>query len=775
MHVLGGPFKNFSAGTLNGGTYNTGGTLEIDQLGTSGGEVLTNSANIILSGTSSGFVDGAGKDALSALTTNAVNSSFTINSGRNFTTAGNFTNNGTLTVGSNNSKFDVNGNLTNFSGTTLTGGTYNVTGTLQFNGANIVTNAANITLSGSSSAIVSQSAANALANFATNASGASFTINSGRNFTTASNFTNNGTLAVGSGSKFDVNGNLTNFSGTTLTGGTYNVTGTLQFNGANIVTNAANIALSGSTSTIVNQSAVNALAGFATNASTGSFTINNGRNFTTASNFTNSGTITVGSGTKFDVNGNLTNFSGTTLTGGTYNISGTLQFNGANIVTNAANITLSGASSAIVNQSAVNALAGLATNASGGKFSLASSRNFTTGGNFSNAGTLNFATGTSFTVGGTGLFTQTAGLTKDDGTLTDSGGLDLNGGSLIGKGTVSGAIDNASGVIDPGDSATTAGILTDKGAYTQGASGKLDIAIGGATAGTQFDQLNATKASLNGTLNVSLINGFMPKIGQTFKVMNFTSATGAFSSCACAINSTEHFSVTVQGTDVLLTVVSGAAAAKVTPVINLRSSTLLAGSHLGGLFADKLAGGLRSPMFGPEHNYLMRQTGTNIFESLNRSKLVGLRTPRQRESRSLGSPVSVLRGPVFTTSVARFPSAISALPSRITMIPSRVTLPSNIPTAPSAEHVYAFSSAISSSGVARDNAAPVSVSDGLHAIGNRPFGVHPPSAMRFENPRLNASPARLGHPTARARGFAAGFTFGLSNLRSMPQPGFAVQ
>ena len=42
-----------------------------------------------------------------------------IASGRNFTTAGNFTNNGTLTVGSSNSTFDVNGNLTNFSGTTL--------------------------------------------------------------------------------------------------------------------------------------------------------------------------------------------------------------------------------------------------------------------------------------------------------------------------------------------------------------------------------------------------------------------------------------------------------------------------------------------------------------------------------------------------------------------------------------------------------------------------------------------------------------------------------
>ena len=184
---------------------------------------MTNAANISLSGASSTIVN---QSAVNALANFAINNgSFGISSGRNFTTAGNFTNNVTLTVGSSNSTFDVNGNLANFSGTTLTGGIYNVTGTLQFNGANIVTtNAANISLSGTSSTIVNQSAVNALTNFAIN--NGSFGISNGRNFTTAGNFTNNGTLTVGSSnSKFDVNGNLANFSGTTLTGGTYNVAG----------------------------------------------------------------------------------------------------------------------------------------------------------------------------------------------------------------------------------------------------------------------------------------------------------------------------------------------------------------------------------------------------------------------------------------------------------------------------------------------------------------------------------------------------------------------
>src|SRR4029077_17219766 len=150
-----------------------------------------------------------------------------------------------------------------------------------------------ITLTGSTSKLIDQSSLDGLRNFATNTATGSFALAGGRSFTTLGNFTNNGTLTVGGGSKFDVNGNLTNFSGTTLTGGTYNVTGTLQFNGANIVTNAANITLSGASSAIINQSAANGLAGLDIN--NGSFGINTGRNFTTSGNFTNNGTLTVGS------------------------------------------------------------------------------------------------------------------------------------------------------------------------------------------------------------------------------------------------------------------------------------------------------------------------------------------------------------------------------------------------------------------------------------------------------------------------------------------------
>ncbi len=458
------------------------------------------------------------------------------------------------------------GALVNFASNTLTGGTYSVSGTMQFGapGTSIMTDAANITLTGSGSQMIDFGGGNVLANLATIATGSSFTLGTGRSFTTAGNFANNGTLTVGGGDKFKVNGNLTNFSGTTLTGGTYKVTGTLQFNNANIVTNAANITLTGANSKIVDQHNTNALTNFATNVAGASFTLGTGRSFTTIGNFTNNGRLTVGSGDSFVVNGNLTNFSGTTLTGGTYSVSGTLQFNGANIVTNAANLTLASTTAKIVNQSAVNALAGFTTNAAAGSFTLSGNSSLTTnGGSFTNAGLFTVSKGSTFTVGGSGFnFTQTAGTTTVDGTLSGagSGALNLNGGTLLGAGSLGYSVVDAA-TLTPGDSATKTGALAVSGTYAQVTAGSLGVTIGGTTPGTQYDQLNVSStANLNGTLNISLASGFTPTIGSTFDILNASSVSGTFSTVnGLSINSSEHFTITYQGNDVILTVVSGAA------------------------------------------------------------------------------------------------------------------------------------------------------------------------------------------------------------------------
>jgi hypothetical protein len=566
IQVIGGSNANTVLGLSSNTTFNGAGTVTLAYNGSGNGAayILQNAGGLTL--TNQDTIQGAGVIGNGGLTllnaaggklfANVSGQTLLINGG------GSITNKGTMQVASGATMHVTNGAFTNFAGTTLTGGTYNVAGSLEIDelgstGGEIVTNASNIILNGANSNFVDGGGQNALSKFATNAKGAGFTITGGRNFTTAGKFTNNGTLTVGnSKSRFKVTGNLTNFSTTTdtLTGGTYNLTGTLQFKNADIVTNAANITLSGTSSQIVDQDGTNGLANFATN--NGSFTINNGRNFTTAGNFTNNGTLAVGSSNStFDVKGNLTNFSGSTLKSGTYNLTGALQFKGANIVTNEANITLNGTSAEIIDQNGKNGLANFATN--NGSFSLAGGSSFTTAGNFANTGTFSVGTESTFTLGGTGAFTQSAGTTTDNGALSAPGNANIQAGSLFGTGSVTGGLQS-SGIVNPGDSSTETGILTDHGAYTQNSKGALDIDIGGTAAGTQYDALNSTSASLNGTLNLSLINGFVPTIGSTFKIMNYSSETGKFSTVnGLGINNKEHFKLTYQGSDVLLTVVSG--------------------------------------------------------------------------------------------------------------------------------------------------------------------------------------------------------------------------
>ena len=100
------------------------------------------------------------------------------------------------------------------------------------------------------------------------------------------------------------------------------------------------------------------------------------------------------------------------------------------------------------------------------------------------------------------------------------------GGSLHSGGTINANVTN-SGNISPGSSP---GILTINGNYTQGASGTLNMEIGGTIPGPSgHDQLVVTgMATLGGTLNASLINGFIPAPADSFTLIQAGSVTGAF-------------------------------------------------------------------------------------------------------------------------------------------------------------------------------------------------------------------------------------------------------
>lgn len=272
--------------------------------------------------------------------------------------------------------------------------------------------------------------------------------------------------------------------------------------------------------------------------------------------FTNTGKLTVNKGCTLDINGLFNNLSTAgTLTGGTYTVTGTLGMEGS-IVTNDASITLTGAGAELQNiLLATNALTGLASNATAGTLSLQSGQALKTGTNLSNAGKVTVGTSSTLTVGGS--YTQTAGTTTVDGTATATS-VSLQKGSLVGKGTVGGSVTSSASVT-AGDSSTKPGKLTLTGTYTQNSTGTLNISVGGTTAGTFGDLAVSNGVTLGGTLSIKLINGFVPAVGENFTILTGSAVSGQFATVkGTTINSSEHFQVNYNATNVTLTVVSGA-------------------------------------------------------------------------------------------------------------------------------------------------------------------------------------------------------------------------
>ncbi len=104
-----------------------------------------------------------------------------------------------------------------------------------------------------------------------------------------------------------------------------------------------------------------------------------------------------------------------------------------------------------------------------------------------------------------------------------------SGGQLQGVGRIDGILTVA-GMLGPGNSA---GVLEIEGDLEVEEVGMICIEIGGTTAGLNgYDAINGrsiSSASLAGTLDVSLINGFTPSVDDEFFVIdNFASVTGRF-------------------------------------------------------------------------------------------------------------------------------------------------------------------------------------------------------------------------------------------------------
>ena len=237
-------------------------------------------------------------------------------------------------------------------------------------------------------------------------------------------------------------------------------------------------------------------------------------------------------------------------------------------------------------------------------------------------------------------YTQTGGSTLLAGGTLGALSVNLNGGDLSGDGTVAANVNNIAGRVNPGGVGTAGTInivavpFGVTGNYTQGASGVLNIDIGGLTAGSEFDQLNVSgTATLDGTLNVGLIQPFLPALGDSFKIMTFSSRSPADSDFATYIGLnlpnglvfTPVYHDNLTPADLTLTILQAPA----TPTIN--TSQQPASATVGTSIADQ------ATVSGGDN-----PTGTVTFNLYNNSTATG--TPLFSDTETLSSGMATSKG-----------------------------------------------------------------------------------------------------------------------------------
>ncbi len=103
-----------------------------------------------------------------------------------------------------------------------------------------------------------------------------------------------------------------------------------------------------------------------------------------------------------------------------------------------------------------------------------------------------------------------------------SGAVSNNGGSVTGEGTIDGSLNNNGGTVAPGDSIGPLTVY--EGDYVQDAAGILEIELAG-TSSSDHDHLlvvspDPVLVSLDGILDVSLVGGFEPQVGDSFSIID---------------------------------------------------------------------------------------------------------------------------------------------------------------------------------------------------------------------------------------------------------------
>lgn len=156
-----------------------------------------------------------------------------------------------------------------------------------------------------------------------------------------------------------------------------------------------------------------------------------------------------------------------------------------------------------------------------------------------NQGTMNFAgtaniagdvtnsAGGKIISGGGGATVFLDDVLNDAEIRTSTNGFTVFFGTVSGAGTFTGTgTVNFEGDLTPGNSPAALSFGGDVGF---GAGATLKMELGGTTAGSTYDQLQvADELSLDGALQVLLINGFTPAIGSAFNLLDWGTRIGTF-------------------------------------------------------------------------------------------------------------------------------------------------------------------------------------------------------------------------------------------------------
>ena len=514
---------------------------------TTGGTFSTGTGPTTLQPTANILVDGGTFNFNGPITDNGVTLDFlagAINVAFDFTVgAGGLLGSG-LTLAPNR-QLGVGGTTTidAFRTLSLTGGTFNtgdltVNGTFDFQTGTLgITGAGGLTIGaagplGSSVSVATNQTVN-VTNTATVDAGASLAVQSGGSFD-AGTLANNGGMVVAGAA--NVTGTATVGAGASLavqTGGTFNAA-TLANNGSTVVAGSANV------------------TGTATVAAGATLLLQTGGTFA-ASTLDNNGSVVLA--------GPAAALSGATLnnnSGGIVRGEGTISA----VVNNNAGGEIRGElGKTLLLTAAPGANAGQ-INLQGGTVQFSQPLTNAAAGQITGRGTLD--------VGGAGLTNNghialSSGISDIFGDLTNDTGSAAIGITVSGNADVTfwDDVQNTSGLftVSAGSSVTFFGAMGGAGIsgigdkfmeadVTPGMSpgvqnfggnvhfgpiARLEIELRGTIAGSQFDQVNiAGAATLDGTLDVVLLNPFFPTPGETFEIMTFASHTNEFS----AVNGT---------------------------------------------------------------------------------------------------------------------------------------------------------------------------------------------------------------------------------------------